>query len=173
MAKNIDNVEIGDVDIYADGVNIGHTLGGAVFTFEHEFAELKVDEYASPIDYALTGENLMIKATLAEPTMLNISRAASGTEYESGANADRVHFGRKTGYLLSQDAVELVLHPRALATTDYSKDITIWKAITKESIELSYTVEDQRVLEVTYSAIPDETQPDGRLLGRVGPNLIS
>ncbi len=121
----------------------------------------------------MNGENLMIKATLAEPTKTNTDRAAGGTTYESGSAGDRVHFGRKTGYLLSQDAVELVLHPRDRAATDYSKDITIYRAITKEAIELSYTVEDQRVLEITYNALPDDTKIDGRLLGRVGPNLIS
>lgn len=173
MARNIDNVEIGDVQIFADGTDIGHTLGGATFTFEKEFAELKVDQYSSPVDYALTAEKMMIKVTLAEPTTLNLSRAIPQGDYDSGSTDDKLTLGTDTGYLLSNDEVELVLHPRALAANDYSKDITIWRAIVKENVELAYTVEDQRVLEITFEALPDESQENTARLGRIGPNLIS
>jgi hypothetical protein len=173
MARDIDNVEIGDVQVFADGTDIGHTLGGATFTFEKEFAELKVDQYSSPVDYALSGEKLMIKVTLAEPTIENLGRGISQGEFNSGSLADKLEVGRDTGYLLSQDAVALRLHPRAKADTDFTKDIYIWRAIVKENIELSYTVEDQRVLELTFEALPDESQPNGARLGRVGPATIS
>lgn len=173
MSGTISNVEIGDVDITVNGTHVGHTLGGATFTFEHEFAELKVDEYASPVDYALTAQTMMIKATLAEPTEINIARAMSDSVLETGSTSDRVHLGRKTGYLLAQNAVELVLHPRSLPAANTTKDITIYRAIAKESVELAYTVEDQRVLEITWTALPDESKIDGRVLGRIGSNLIS
>lgn len=173
MARDIENVEIGDVQIFADTVDIGHTLGGATFTFEKEFADLKVDQYSSPVDYALTGEKLMIKVTLAEPTVENIGRGISQGNFSSGSTADKLELGTDTGYLLSQDAVELRLHPRANAIGDLSKDIYIWRAVVKENIELSYTVEDQRVLELTFEALPDEAQIDGARLGRVGPAIIS
>ena len=173
MARSIDNVKIGDVQIFADGTDIGHTLGGATFTFEKEFAELKVDQYSSPVDYALSAEKLMIKVTLAEPTTLNLSRAIPQGDYDSGGVDDKLTLGTDTGYLLSQDAVELRLHPRAKGATDYSEDIYIWRAIVKENVELSYTVEDQRVLEITFEAIPDESEANFARLGRIGPAIIS
>ncbi len=164
MASTIENVEIGTVDVTIDAVSLGHTLGGAILTFEKEFAELKVDKYASPVDYALTGQNLMVKVTLAEPTVANL--AIANPEGDS-TTVGTLGFGTETGWLASSAEVELVMHPVDQVTE--AKDVTIFRAVVTENTELNYTVGDQRVLEITFKALPDETQTNGSNLGRVGP----
>lgn len=171
---NANNLRIGDCEVWLGGQLIGHTKGGVEFTFEREFEDLTVDQYgSSPLDMALTGNNLLIKAMVAEPTTQNLSRAIPEGDYDSGSADDKLGLGTDSGYLLRQDAQELRLHPRNKGATDFSEDVYIWKAVSSENIEMAFKVDEQRVVEVTWRALVDENQPDGTRLGRVGANLIS
>lgn len=171
---NIENIKIGDVEVYVDDVHIGHTKGGVTFSFEREFTDLTVDKYGtSAIDMALTGNNLMVTVPLAEPTKENLSRAIPEGRYDEGVVDDKVGLGRTSGYLLRQNAVELRLHPRKNAASNTDDDIFIWKAVSSEAVELNFAIDEQQILEITYRALVDESQPDGYHLGRVGNALIS
>lgn len=180
MAANAANVRIGEVEVYLDYLDgngerhLGHTLGGAEFTFEREFTDLTVDQYGtSPVDMALNGNNLLIKVMLAEITAQNIGDAIPEGVYAASGSDGKVSLGRSSGYLLSNKDGQLRLHPRRNASNNYNEDIYIWRAVSVETVELAYKVDEQRVLEITFRALVDETQPEGRLLGQVGDNAIS
>jgi len=180
MAGSTANVEIGEVDAYVDKADgngerhLGHTKGGSVFMVEREFAELLVDQYGSmPVDKILTGNKLKIKLFLAEPTKENQGAAIQEGTYVENEGDSKLGIGTDSGVALSDTAVLLRLHPRKLPDSNRNKDIYIWMAVSVENVELPYTVEDQRVLEITYEALVDETQPDGQRLGRVGDADIS
>lgn len=171
---NVQNVRIGDCDVFLDEVHLGHTKGGVEFTFEREFEDLTVDKYGNmPVDMALTGQNLLIKAYLAEITndVLNVAIPEGG--YATGASDDKLGLGRDSGYLLRDDAKALRLHPRNKAATDYSEDIYIFKAVSVENVEMAFKIDEQRVIETTFRALVDETQANGSRLGRIGPSAIS
>lgn len=171
---NIANVRIGDCDVFFDSVHLGHTKGGVEFTFEREFEDLTVDKYGSmPLDMALTGQNLLIKAFLAEITndVLNVSIPEGN--YALGSVDDKLGLGRDAGYLLRQDAKPLRLHPRNKAATDYSEDVYIWLAASVENVEMGYKIDEQRIIETTFRAFVDESQPNGSRLGQIGPSAIS
>lgn len=171
---NIQNVRIGDCDVFFDGVHLGHTKGGVEFTFEREFEDLTVDKYLNmPVDMALTGQNLLVKAYLAEITndVLNVAIPEGG--YALGSADDKLGLGTDSGYLLAADAKALRLHPRNKAATDYSEDIYLHKAISVENVELAFKIDEQRVIETTFRALVDESQPNGSRLGRIGPANIS
>lgn len=171
---NIQNVRIGDCDVFLNEVHLGHTKGGVEFTFEREFEDLTVDKYGNmPVDMALTGQNLMIKAFLAEITNDVMNTVIPEGKYALGATDDKLGLGRDAGYLLRQDAQPLRLHPRKNAATDYSEDVYIWKAVSVENVEMGYKIDEQRVIETTFRALVDETQPDGARLGQIGPSAIS
>lgn len=164
MARTTDEVRIGDCIVKLDGTDIGHTNGGVTFIFEKEFAELEVDQYSSPVDYALSGENVQIKTTLAQ-----ISNDTIALGIPQGAKvSDGVTFGTDTGFLLSTTEGELTLHPRKNADIDETEDVVIYRAVVKESFELAYNKEDQRLLEITWDALPDETKSDKNRLGHFG-----
>lgn len=172
--SNIANVRIGDCDVFFNAVHLGHTKGGVEFTFEREFEDLTVDKYGNmPIDMALTGQNLMIKAFLAEITNDVMNVAVPEGNYALGSSDDKLGLGRDAGYLLRQDAKPLRLHPRSKAANDFSEDVNIWLAVSTENIELGYKIDEQRIIETTFRALVDETQPDGSRLGQIGPNAIS
>ena len=175
-----ENLRIGDVEAYIDYADgngeqfLGETKGGVEFMFEREFEDLTVDKYGnSPLDMALTGNDLKIKIFLAEPTTENIGRAVPEGRYDEGSASSKLGLGTKSGYRLLDDAGLLRLHPRANASSDKDEDIYIWKAVSSEPVELPFKVDEQRVLEVTFRALVDETKSDGEHLGRVGDEPIS
>jgi len=171
---NIQNVRIGDVDVFLNEIHLGHTKGGVDFKFERSFEDLQVDKYGeTPIDMALTGQNLTVEANLAEITNDVMNVAVPEGKYNLGTLDDKLGLGTDAGYLLRQDAKPLRLHPRNKAATDYSEDIYVWLAVSSEPLELGFKIDEQRVVKVTFRALVDESQPDGSRLGRVGPPNIS
>jgi len=173
MAKNVANIKIGECDVFYNGEVIGHTKGGVEFSFEREFEDLTVDQYGSmALDKALTGQKLTVKVYIAEPTKANFSKAIPEGRYDyNGITDNKLGLGRDSGYLLSTKAVEMRLHPRN--ESDTNNDIYIWKAVSVETVETAYKIDEQRILEVTFEALVDESRVDGYRLGRIGDDLIS
>lgn len=174
------NVKIGDVEVYIDYSDgngeqfLGQTKGGVEFSFEREFEDLTVDKFGTaPIDMVLTGNNLTIKAYLAEPTVENIGHTIREGLFAESGNDSKLGLGTQAGLLMSTKQGALRLHPRKNAPANRSEDIFIFKAVSMESVELAYKVDEQRILEVTWRALVDETQPDGQHLGRIGDEAIS
>lgn len=171
---NIQNVRIGDCDVFLNEIHLGHTKGGVDFKFERSFEDLTVDKYGeTPIDMALTGQNLTVEANLAEITNDVFNVAVPEGAYATGSVDDKLGLGTDSGYLLRQDAKPLRLHPRNKAATDYSEDIYVWLAVSSEPLELGFKIDEQRVVKVTFRALVDESQPNGSRLGRIGPAAIS
>lgn len=168
-------LRIGDVNVFFKGVELGYTKGGVEFTLERDFEDLTVDQHGSmPLDMAVIGSNVLVKCMLAEATELNMVKAVPEGLYNLGsASDDKMSFGRDAGYLLAQDAGVLRLHPRNKAVGDLGEDIYIWKAVSVESIELAYKIDEQRVLEITFRGLVDINEIDGRRLGQIGDNPIS
>ena len=172
------DIKIGDVEVYIDyGTGetfLGQTLGGVEFTLERNFEDLTVDKFGvAPVDKVFTGNNLMIKAYLAEPTKSNISKAATEGLYASQGTDSKLGIGAQAGLLMSTDAGILRLHPRGTTPSDRNNDIYIWKAVSIEAINLPFKVDEQRILEVTWQALVDENRPNGEHLGRIGDADIS
>lgn len=165
----------GPCTVVLDGVNLGHTLDGIVFTAERSFADVKVDKYGdTPVDKILTGTQVMIKFKLAQPDWRQLNVAMPETSSYDGAGvSDRTDLGGDAGYSLRADAKQLVIHPTKNAATDYTDDITIYKAVSVENIEIPYKIDEQQVVEVTMLALVDEGYGVGRRLGHIGPSAVS
>lgn len=185
MAKVSTNIRVGELEIWENaysapgsGINggtlIGHTLGGIEFQFEREFLDMTVDQYGSmPLDVILTGQNLTMKVMFAEVTTDYMARAIPEGRYDFTASDGKLGMGRDAGWSGLTGAKQLVFHPRNLPSSNQNEDIYIFKAISVETVPLNFKIDEQRVLEVTYRALVDETQPDGARLGRIGNALIS
>lgn len=157
------------------GVDLGHTLEGAELEIEREFTEVKTDLYGNtPVDFVLTGQTATMKLKLAEITPNVMSYVVPEADYDAGTADDQIHFGAKAGYSLRSRAYQLVITPQG-GNTDGNLTITLFKAVSTEPMSLSYKIDEQSVIEVTFTALVDESRnaTDGRLLGRIGPSLIS
>lgn len=157
------------------GVDLGHTVDGAEIVIEREFTEVKSDIYGNtPIDYVLTGQKATVKLKLAEIHPLTMAYVVPEADWDVGSSDDHVHFGTKAGYSLRNDALELIITPQG-GNTDGNMTFTFFKAVSTDNMSLSYKIDEQSVFEVTFTALVDESRAatDGRLLGRMGPALIS
>jgi hypothetical protein len=170
-----DVIIAGPQTLTLDGVDMGHTLDGFTVTVDRQFADVLVDKYGSmPLDKVLTGSGLSIKVKLAESTYRQFDAAfPEGTQYDGVGSLDRVGFGTDAGYKLSTDAKLLRLHPKNLATSNTTKDFVVYKAVSTEAVEIPLQIDNQQVLEVTFTALVDEEFETGRRLGHYGSSDVS
>lgn len=165
----------GPCTVVYNGVNLGHTLEGVDFEAVREFADVLVDRHGStPIDKVLTGTKCTIKFKLAQPNFAQLDAAMPETSsYDGAGTADRIDIGGDVGYNLRQNASPLVIHPMKRAATDFSGDITIYKAVNISKVTMPYKVDAQIVVEFEMIALVDESYGAGRRLGHVGPSAVS
>lgn len=176
MAKILAKAEIaGPCTIIFGGIDVGHTIDGVEVEAERELKEVTVDKYGhTPIDLILTGNNLRAKFKMAQTEWDQWNIAVPETSSYDGAGvADRADFGADAGYSLRQDAKVLVIHPDKNPATDFSDDVTIYLAVSSETVTLPLKIDEQRVLEVTMRALVSEAYGSGRRLGHYGPADVS
>ena len=163
---DVTNVQVGVCDVSYNGVDLGHTLGGVVVTYEPEYKDVTVDAYGNtPVEKYLIGEKLTAKVPLAEYTIAHLRNAMPQATFAGAANA-RITLGAKSGKSAVADAYQLVLHPSREGTRRH--DIVFYKAYVDSAIELNHTKEDEKVIEVTFVALVDESKSDGNYLGLIG-----
>lgn len=157
------------------GVDLGHTVDGAEIEIEREFTDVMTDLYGNtPVDKVLTGQVATVKLKLAEIHPNTMAYVVPEADWDVGSSDEHVHFGTKAGYSLRNDALELTISPQG-GNDDNNLDITLFKAVSTDNMTLAYKIDEQSVFEVTFTALVDESRSatDGRLLGRMGPALIS
>lgn len=162
---DITNVKLGVCNVSFDGVDLGHTKGGVVVTYEAKTHEKTVDLYGeSPVDIDVIGESLKAVVPLAELTVANLGVAMpAGTP-----DTSKLTLGGEAGKSLGSVAHQLVLHPIANATSDLSGDVILYKAVATGKVELNYKVDEETIIEVEFTALIDETREDGDQLGMFG-----
>lgn len=171
---NIQNVRMGVCSIVFNGVDVGHTLGGTKVTITRKPTPLKVDKYGdSPVDMVITDVQMVVDAKVAEPVVSLLKNALPEGDFENGATGQRLGVPAGEGAALRAGSATLVLHPLSKATTDFSEDVTVYNAVATSSPVLNYEVAGQRVFDLQFTALVNETQGAGRRLGHVGPANIS
>lgn len=164
---DITNVNMGVCSVTYNGVDLGHTEGDVVVTYAPDFFDRKVNKYGSTIvEKVLRGEALRAKVPLAEFTIANLEVAIpAGTD---DGSESRVDIGKGAGVEMSQYAYQLVLHPEVNDASDRSEDVVIRKALSTGELEIGHNNDGDKILEVTFEGLLDETQSDGEYLGFIG-----
>lgn len=157
------------------GIVLGHTIDGVDFEAQREFTEVKVDKYGNtPIDFVLAGNNVSIHFKMAQADWDQLNAAIPETSSHDGSGSrDRIDLGADAGYSLRQDAGVLVIHPMGLSDADFSQDITIYLAVSVETIPIPLKVDEQKTVEVTMRGLVSEEYGTGRRLGHIGPADVS
>lgn len=171
---NIQNVRMGVCTITYNGVDCGHTLGGTKVTITRKLTPLKVDKYGdSPVDEVVTDVQMVVAAKIAEPVVTVIKNALPEGDYESGVAGQRLGIAAGEGAALRAQSAQLTLHPQSKAPSDQSEDVTIYNAVATSSPVINYDVAGQRVFDIEFTALVNETEGAGRRLGHIGPINIS
>lgn len=163
---DITNVQVGVCSVEFNGVDLGHSKGGCEVSYEPTHHDISVDKYGETVvQKVLTGEKLTAKVPLAEFTIANLRNAIPQAQFAGAANA-RITIGANAGKKATDDAYQLVLHPIAEGTRRH--DIVFYKAYVASQITLMHTVDEEKLIEVTFEALLDETKTDGNYLGLIG-----
>jgi hypothetical protein len=171
---NIQNVRMGVCSISYNGVDVGHTLGGTKVTITRKLTDLKVDKYGdSPVDKVVTEVQMIVDAKVAEPVVALIKNAIPEGDFEQGASGSRLGVPAGEGAALRAGSAQLILHPLSKALTDQSEDVTVYNAVASSSPVINYEVAGQRVFDLQFTGLVNETEGVGRRLGHIGPTNIS
>jgi hypothetical protein len=163
--SDIANVKLGVCSVTFNDVNLGHTKGGVVVTYEPTYHDMTVDAYGETVvDKRLLGEKLMAKVPLAESTLANFAVAIP----EGTTDGSKLTIGSSVGDSLADEAKELVLHPVANDSDNLDDDVVFHKAVVASTVEISHANDAEKILEVEFVALLDEDKTDGNYLGFIG-----
>lgn len=163
---DVTNVQVGVCSVSYNGYDLGHTKGGVEVSYEPVYHDVMVDKYGETVvEKILTGEKLTAKIPLAEFTLSNLDKIIpQGTI--TGAGDTRLLIGHSAGVRGKQFAAQLVLHPISEGTRRH--DIVFHKAYVSSEVVMAHRVDEEKVVEVTFEALLDETKTDGNYLGFIG-----
>lgn len=149
--NDFEDFRIGAGSLTVDGQDVGHTTeDGVVVNVEPSVHMHMSGKYGTtPVKGSVIGYNVTLQVTMAESTLQNMSKAIAGAEYNTN------HLGLGFSGSKPITPVELVLTP-----FDGSPEWTFHRAIPTSSVELAYQVENERVVQVTFTALVDETEAD-------------
>lgn len=165
MANDITKVKMGVCSATFKSVALGHTKGGVVVTYVPEFHEITVDQYGNtPAGARLLGERLTAKVPLVESTLANLNVAIpTGT-----IDGTKMTIGSDAGVDMSALAGLLVLHPIANEVSDLTEDVVLYKAFGSSQVEIGFTNDGEKIFEVEFLALIDESKESGNRLGLIG-----
>ncbi|MFA5634102.1 MAG: hypothetical protein WC973_03045 [Candidatus Dojkabacteria bacterium] len=159
---NTENFHIGAGAISIDGSDVGATTpNGAVVNYEPEVHLHKSGKYGNtPVKASLIGKTLTIDMELAESTLLNMSRVYAGVTAEGTPTPSKIKFGGISG--VEVEGKIIVLTPY-----DGTASWVFRNAVPTSPVEMNYTVEDERVYKVTFTAMIDSSVPEDENLAYV------
>lgn len=163
---DITNVQVGVCQVTYNGIDLGHTIGGVEVSYEPTHKDVAVDKYGETVvEKYLTGEKLTAKVPLAEFTIANLRNAMPQSTFAGVANS-RITIGAASGKQAKVDSYQLVLHPINEGTRRH--DIVFHKAYVASQITLNHKFDEEKIIEVVFEALLDETKSDGNYLGLIG-----
>lgn len=134
-------------------VDVGGTVGGVTLSVSQEYAVLEVDQIVDDAGRRLTKREMMVKTSLAEPTLVNLALALNGGTSGSGGTAG-------TSYLSYDPAMDTsATQPtyKALLFDGYAPNgktrrVIVRKVLSIDAIETAYKKDEQTVFPVSFAA---------------------
>jgi hypothetical protein len=169
QAGTLANIQNDIVKVTYGGVDLGFTTDGIDAEFTPEMEDLLVDEFgASPMDIMGNGANFTVTMRLSEYSTSLLVDMMPGAERDVDGPDSRVTYGRSAGYRFRDFAKTLLLHPIKLSASDKSRDILMHLGVVTEGPTWRLVGNEQRVAEVTFRALLDETKPEGEQMFILG-----
>lgn len=154
------------VDVYGDtAADVGYTDGSIEVAFEMQNVDVTANQTGSEvISHINTGNNLTVTINFKETSynqMRKIFGDIADSEIPEGTGLTSTEvFGFGTSRQFKQTygrAKKLVLHPKVLASNDYSRDLCFWKAIAMPE-SLAFSGEEIMTVPVTFQIYLDTTK---------------
>lgn len=139
--------------IAGSGMDLGKTSEAIEVSIETQVVEIKSNQTGELVaDEIMQGNAATISLTLIETTterLALIMGEGAGGSLTPGSGTEVVGFGESKLFdSLADEAGMLILHPVRLASSDRSRDVTLWKTAPKpQSINYNGTAPQQLVVE--------------------------
>lgn len=173
LAKKI-NVGVADITFIPDGsqipIYLGLTKGGTKLEYNPDFYDLTSDQTGTTaLDSVLIGEDLKITTSLLDTSLDHIAAVVpTADKEEEDGRIKAVTFGRRPGLRLGDRAGVLRVHPISAGVGRTDKDVIVYRAANKASLELAYELENEWVIPCEFVGYPDDFRPEGDQLFRIG-----
>jgi len=163
MTKDATTVELGQCDVTIGSKEMGHTKGGAEVTYTPDIHMVTVDEYgSSPVDAVLIGEEFRVKAYFAEWQYDQIIKAIP---HGTLTGTDKITIGKTAGQSGLASAERMVFRPKG---TSGEADVILHKGIAVSEVPIPHKIDEERIWEVEFIALVDESKADGNYLATLG-----
>lgn len=126
--------------------DLGATKDGVNISIEQEYAELEVDQLADIPGQRLIKRTITIETNLAENTLANLKLALNG------GTTTATTYAPGTGVLSGAEPTYSALLIDGVGPSGKNRRIVIRKVLSTDSVELSYSKNDQAVYSVTFTA---------------------
>lgn len=148
---NPSNFRIGAGALSIDGTDIGLTTQeGIVVTYEPNVHQHMSGRFGmTPVKASYIGANVTLEVYMGEHTLENMAEAFAGAVLED----DKIKFGGIAGRAI--EGKELILTP-----FDGTPAWVFRSAVPTSSVETAYQVENERIIQVTFTALVDVTAPE-------------
>lgn len=157
-------IKTGPWKIVVGSTTVGHTERGSLnFSAETQLRRREVDRYgASPADEVYEGEIVTATFRVAEEVQENLALALPFA-YDG---ASYLLLGKRPGDVLSAHAQEVTLHPLTVLDSDTTWDIVMHKAGQVAAVAIPLGTAGDRIFEVTFEALIDESKSNENLLAK-------
>jgi len=138
-------------------VDLGKTQGGVVVNFSQDGADLMSDQYGTqPEDQVITGHGATIVTPMAKFDATNLALALNQTKKALG-DQEGVKGSSLVGTKRSVKGQSLLLtkYVNGAVSTDENDRMRFPNAAPDGNFSVNFSVSDQRVMEVTFIAMPD------------------
>lgn len=162
---DFDNLTHGPAIFQLADTEIGHTHGGISCTITPQNRAQNVDQFgSSECNIIHTGDEVRMNVPFAEWTADTLAEVYEpGNNQTATSSADYLGIGRSSGYIYTTQDAKIV--PRL--TADAAKRIQMWRATPIGDFELMHNSDDDRIFEVEFACLVDESQTDGELIGKL------
>lgn len=168
------NIGVADLTFTPEGTDIpiylGLTKGGTKLEYTPEYHDITSDQTGkTPLDSILIGEAVKITTELLDTTLNHIATVMPTADKEGGeGKTSAVTFGRRPGLRLGHNAGVLRVHPISAGVGKTDKDVIVYRAANKASLNLAYELENEWVIPCEFVGYPDDFRPEGDQLFRIG-----
>lgn len=150
------NFHIGAGDLKINSVSVGHTTPeGVLVNIEPDVHLHLSGKYGTtPVKAALKGYMVTVQVTMGETTLANLQDAIAGANQDAG----KLQLGGLAGREIP--GVSLTLEP-----FDNTENWYFTNAVPSSPVEVAYQVENERVYQVTFTAMVDENAAEAENIG--------
>lgn len=165
MASDVDNVLGGPGYVTLGGTAIGHSQGGITAKISPKTKEVTVDQFGvSAVNLRHTGDECRMTIPFAEWSAGTLAAVYNaGNNQTAGSGATYIGIGRSAGFIYT--TVEAIILP--FLTADVAKKITFHRSTPIGEFEIGFTPENDRLLNVEFANLVDESKTDGELIGKI------